>query len=176
MQGAYLALAIGLLPAVMPAQDSDPNASARSGDAAQRAGKYTTAIYFLTKAVSAEPKHPFAWNELCLANRALDQSEAAIDACRRQIDIDPRSPGVYRELGAALWHKGEFEAAISALQKQAEVDPRAAPHANLGRHYCLLKKYPDAISRTGSGACAGSGRLSGPRGSCLCLHRSGKDG
>ena len=145
MRRAYLALAMALLPAVMPAQDSDANVSARDGDAAWRAGKYTTAIYFLTKAVSAEPKHASAWNGLCRANLALDLLDAAIDACRHQIDIDPKSPGIYGALGSALWRQGKHAEAISAFQKQVEIDPSAGSHAILGRHYYLSKRYADAI-------------------------------
>jgi Flp pilus assembly protein TadD len=137
-------LVMPLLPGVLPAQDAAQ--SARTGLRAFSTGEYTTAIYFLKQAVTAEPRHPSAWKDLCRAYLPLDQIDAAVDACLRQIDVNPQSPGVYGALGAALWRKGKRNEAIAALQRQAEVDTQATgPHVPLGHYYCELGRYADAV-------------------------------
>jgi tetratricopeptide (TPR) repeat protein len=143
----YLALfviAISLLPGLIPAQDTAQ--LARTGQQAIASGAYTTAVYFLKQVVTAEPRHATAWKDLCRAYLALDQVDAAIDACLRQVDVNPQSPGVYGELGQALWRKGKRDEAISAFQQQVEVAPRdVAAHSSLGHYYCELGRFSDAV-------------------------------
>jgi TonB family protein len=137
-------LFMSLLPGVIPAQDTAQ--LARTGQQAANRGDYTTAVYFLKQVVTAEPKHASAWEALGRAYLALDQVDAAIDACLRQIEAHPQIPGVYSTLGRALWRKGKRDEAISAFQQQIDVDPRnSSAHGELGRLYCELERYADAV-------------------------------
>jgi TonB family protein len=143
MRMARFVIAMSLLPAVLRAQDTAQ--LGRAGQAAFTRGEYTTAIYFLKQAVAAEPRHPAAWKDLCRAYLALDQVDAAIDACLKQIDVNPQSPAIYA-LGSALWRKGKRDEAIAALQQQIEVDPRdISAHGTLGHYYCELERYAEAV-------------------------------
>jgi TonB family protein len=145
MRFAPFAIVMSLLPGIVPAQDTKP--WARLGQQAVNAGAYTTAVYFLKGAVAGEPRHPSAWGDLCRAYLDLDQVDAAIDACLRQIDVNPQSPGVNGLLGRALWRKGKRDEAISALQQQIEVDPRdISAHRSLGHSYCELGRYAEAVA------------------------------
>jgi TonB family protein len=144
MRLARYIFAMSLLPGVLPAQDAGQ--AARTGQRAISDGAYTTAVYFLKQAVTLEPRHPSAWKDLCRAYLDLDQVDAAIDACLRQIDVHPETPEVYGTLGRALWQKGKRDEAISAFQQQIEVDPRnSSAHGNLGRLYCDLGRYAEAV-------------------------------
>jgi tetratricopeptide (TPR) repeat protein len=144
MRLARFVIAACLLPGAIPPQATAQ--LARIGQQAVASGDYTTAVYFLKPAVAAEPKHATAWKDLCRAYLALDQVDAAIDACLKQIDVNPQSPGVYGELGRALWRKGKRDEAISAFQQQVEVAPRdIAAHGTLGHYFCELGRYADAV-------------------------------
>lgn len=132
MRAVSILLAMSLMPGFVRAQDSD--------------GAYTTAVYNLKQTVASNPRHPSAWGDLCRAYLALDQVDAALDACLKQIDVNPRSPSVYGSLGGALWRKGKRNEAIAAFQQQVEVDPEnAAGHVSLGHAYSELGKYADAV-------------------------------
>jgi TonB family protein len=144
MRFARFICAVSLLPGVIPAQDTAE--SARTGQAALTQGAYTTAVYFLKQVVAADPRHPSAWKDLCRAYLGLDQVDAAIDACHKQIEVHADSPGTYRTIGQALWRKGRRDEAIAAFRQQIEVDPRdASGHANLGHYYCELGRYSEAV-------------------------------
>lgn len=144
MRLARFAFMLSVLPSVIPAQDTAH--LVRTGQRAFTDGAYTTAVYFLRQAVAAEPKHGWAWKDLCRAYLALDQVDAAVDACLRQIDVFPQSSGVYGALGRALWRQGKREEAISALRQQIEVDPRDnSAHNILGHYYCELGRYAEAL-------------------------------
>ena len=139
-----LIFALSLLPAALPAQDTAQ--VARTGERALSTGEYTTAVHFLKQAVAADPRHPSAWKELCRAYLGLDQLDAAIDACLKQIDVHPDAPQVYEILGRAYWKKGKRDEAISAFQQQIEVDPKnSAAHGDLGRLYRELGRSADAV-------------------------------
>ncbi len=144
MRRAAFAFVISLLPGIIPAQDTAQ--LARTGQQALSSGAYTTAVYFLKQAVTAEPRHLSAWKDLCRAYLALDQVDPAMNACQRQIDANPEIPGVYEALGRALWQKGRRDEAISAFGQQIEVTPRdVAAHRSLGHYYGELEKYPEAV-------------------------------
>jgi Flp pilus assembly protein TadD len=90
MRVARLVILISILPGVLPAQDTAQFAS--TGQRALGDNAYTTAVYFLKQVVTADPKHPSAWKDLCRAYLALDQVDLAIDACLKQIDVHPPRP------------------------------------------------------------------------------------
>jgi tetratricopeptide (TPR) repeat protein len=145
MRVARLVILISILPGVLPAQDTAQFAS--TGQRALGDNAYTTAVYFLKQVVTADPKHPSAWKDLCRAYLALDQVDLAIDACLKQIDVHPESAGIYDALGRAYWQKGKPDEAIGAFRQQLEVDPHnSSAHGDLGHHYCELGKYAEAIS------------------------------
>lgn len=138
------AFVVSILPGVIPAQDAAQ--LVRTGQRAFGAGEYITAVYFLKQAVAADPKHMWAWKDLCRAYLALDQVDAAVDACLKQIDVFPQSPGVYGALGRALWRKGKREEAIAALRRQIEFDPLDnSVHATLGHYYLETERYAEAL-------------------------------
>lgn len=146
MRRALIAGMVWLLPGVLPAQETAIQSAARAGHRAFREGAYTTAVYFLTDVVTAEPKHPSAWKDLCLAYLALDRVDAALDACRHQIDAHPETRYVYRALGQALLRNGQRDEAIAAYRRQLEQDPRdVSAYGELGNIYCDLGRYAEAL-------------------------------
>lgn len=149
-----------LLVSAIRAQDSAPQATKRDGATtaptsaalaqaglqAFHRGAFTTAAYFLSQAVALEPKHKWAWNDLCMSYFELDKLDAAVNACLAQIDANPESPTAYNNLGRAYWRKEQRDEAIAAFREQIEVNPQDRfAHGNLGNLYCELQRYSEAV-------------------------------
>jgi cytochrome c-type biogenesis protein CcmH/NrfG len=50
-------------------------------------------------------------------------------------------------LSGAILAQDQSEALIASLQKQIEINPEDfSPHANLGKLYCELQRYPEAVA------------------------------
>jgi TonB family protein len=134
-------------PADKPASRQPPSSTALANlsvDAFNQ-GKFTTAVYLLKQAVAQDPKHTWAWNDLCRAYLTLDHLDAAIDACRQQIEVFDKSTKAYNNLGVALQRQQKIDEAVAAFRKQIELSPQDRyAHANLGRLYYLLQKYSEA--------------------------------
>jgi tetratricopeptide (TPR) repeat protein len=158
---------------VLPAQDQR---AARAGHQALFAGAYTTAVYFLKQVWTAEPRHLSAWKDLCRAYLALDQVDAAIDACHKQIDVYPDGPDVYRILSQALWRKGKRDEAISALRRQIEIDPERLVRARRSGAFVLrTRKIRGSRSRTRDRRRDGTKQRPRPRGSRRRILGAGRD-
>ncbi len=117
-----------------------------AGLAAYRNTDYRTAVALLERAVSLEPEHRDAWNDLGLAYLGLSELEKAEAAFRKQVEVNPFDEFAYNNLGRALLRQGKPEEAEAAFKKQIEVNPldRFA-HANLGDLYRTQRRYQEAV-------------------------------
>ncbi len=117
-----------------------------AGDAAMKRGEFQTAIDLLKRAVEAEPKHKWAWNNLGNAYLASHKTDEAIVAFKKQIEINAYDEYAYNNLGRAYWTKRSYSDAAAAFQKQLEINPLDKfAHANLGRMYAEEHKYDQAL-------------------------------
>jgi Flp pilus assembly protein TadD/transglutaminase-like putative cysteine protease len=119
---------------------------AESGSSAIENQNYKLAIELLKRAVAADPKHKYAWNNLGRAYMADGQLDQAIAAYQKQIEVNPYDEYAYNNLGRVYWIQRNYEQAAEAFNKQIGVNPLDQfAHANLGGVYLDWKKYSDAV-------------------------------
>lgn len=119
---------------------------AQSGNNAIANQNYKLAIELLKRAVAADPKHKYAWNNLGRAYLASGQLDQAIGAFQKQIEINPYDQYAYNNLGRVYWIQRKYDLAAQAFNNQIGVNPLDQfAHANLGGLYLDWKKYPEAV-------------------------------
>jgi Flp pilus assembly protein TadD len=129
------------IPAGMTAEDL-----IKSGNEAAKNGNYTLAISLLNRAVEAEPKSKWAWNDLGLAYLYARQDELAIHAFEKQIEVNSYDPNAYNNLGRVYLRQRKYEEAEKWFAKQIEIQPLDKyAHGNLGLAYLESHKYQEAI-------------------------------
>ncbi len=135
--------AVGTLapPPGMKADELD-----ESGRAAMRAGNFTLAVDLFKRAVEADPKHKYAWNNLGLVYLAMRKNDDAIAAFKKAGEVNPYDEYAWNNLGRAYWQERKYEDAAAAFHKQLEVNPLDKfAHGNLGQMYAEWHKYSDAV-------------------------------
>jgi Flp pilus assembly protein TadD len=108
----------------------------REGLARTRAGELEGAVAAYREALTLEPSHIRARNNLAvLLDRAGDH-EGAAGHLRRALELDPENSELLSNLGAALGSLGRFDEAEKELKRAARLDPtRTDVRANLGILY-----------------------------------------
>jgi tetratricopeptide (TPR) repeat protein len=128
-------------PAGMKADELD-----ESGRAAMRAGNFPLAVDLLKRAVEADPKHKYAWNNLGLAYLAMRRNDDAIAAFKTAGEVNPYDEYAWNNLGRAYWQERKYDDAAAAFHKQMEVNPLDKfAHGNLGQMYAEWHKYDEAV-------------------------------
>src|SRR5258706_677269 len=82
--------------------------------------EYEAGRQLFERAVQANPKHVYAWNNLGRALAALGRTEEARKAYETQIAINPRDVYAYNNLGLLLESEGKGDQAVDLLKKQLE--------------------------------------------------------
>ncbi|MGH9570711.1 MAG: tetratricopeptide repeat protein, partial [Candidatus Angelobacter sp.] len=139
-------VAVTLSPGTVESADSTA-----LNDAAQArldVDDYKGAEELALKAIQADPKSPYAWNNLGRAylgeGDKLDQAESAF---RKQIEINPYDQYAYNNLGRTLLQLHRTDEAVAAFRKQIQIVPLDQyAHMNLGRTLLTMKKYDEAIA------------------------------
>lgn len=125
------ALVLLFVAAAMLAQDPAKIKEAlqlvNDGNTALADREYTTAVRLLKQALALQPADAAAWGALGRSYLALDQVDAAIDACEKQIAFNPAGADAYNSFGLALWRKEKRGEAIAAFRKQIEINPQHIP-------------------------------------------------
>jgi tetratricopeptide (TPR) repeat protein len=118
-----------------------------SGHDALENGSYAQAVALLKRVTELEPDHKTAWNQLGRAYLELKQSDAAIEAFRKQIALNAYDLYSYNNLGRAYSAQRKFPDAEAAFQKQLDINPLDGyAHANLGTLYLEWRKYQPAAA------------------------------
>jgi len=126
--------------------DMKPEDLNEAGRKALSSGDLTMAVDLLERAVKADAKQKYAWNNLGLAYLGLGQTDKAIPAFQKQIEMDPYDEYAYNNLGRAYRILHKYPEAEDAFHKQIEVNPLDKyAHENLGDLYLDWKKYSDAV-------------------------------
>jgi tetratricopeptide (TPR) repeat protein len=128
------------------AADMKPDDLVRRGNEERKNGNYGLAIGLLNRAVEADPKSKFGWNELGLAYLDSRLDDLAINAFQKQIEVNPYHDRAYNNLGQVYLRQRKYEEAIKSFRKQIEIDPlHKYAHANLGNAYLEQHKYAEAL-------------------------------
>lgn len=125
--------------------DSKPADLQKRGNAARKNGNYALAIDLLKRAVDADPKNQWAWNDLGLAYLDSMQDDQAISSFQKQIEINPYHPYAFNNLGQVYLRQRKYDEATKWFGKQIEIDPLDKyAHRNLGIVYLEQQRYADA--------------------------------
>jgi tetratricopeptide (TPR) repeat protein/transglutaminase-like putative cysteine protease len=128
------------------AADTKPDDLVKRGNEERKNGNYQSAVEILKRAVQADPKSKFGWNDLGLAYLDLMDDDLAISAFQKQIEINPYHDLAYNNLGRLYLRQRKYDEAVKYFGKQIEIDPLDKySHANLGIAYLEQHKYQDAL-------------------------------
>lgn len=141
---------IKLSPGAVEGVTADSTDAVKLDDAAEarlNVNDYKGAEEFALKAVKADPKSQYAWNNLGRAYLGEgDQLDKAEQAFRKQIEINAYDEYAYNNLGQTLRREHRTDEAIAAFRKQIEIVPLDKwAHKNLGNTLFTLKKYAESI-------------------------------
>lgn len=149
-QDADQQLAIKLSPGSVESVTVDSTDAVKLNEAAEarlNVNDFKGAEEFALKAVKADPKSQYAWNNLGRAYLGeRDQLDKAEQAFRKQIEINAYDEYAYNNLGQTLRREHRTDEAIAAFRKQIEIVPLDKwAHKNLGDTLFTLKKYDESI-------------------------------
>jgi tetratricopeptide (TPR) repeat protein len=140
-----LALESRVAAAVSPSGQLNVKELYKSGSDAIDSFHYAQAVTLLKRAVELEPTHGAAWTNLGRAYMGLHQTDAAIDAFRKQIDVNAYDLYAYNNLGVAYRSQQKLHEAETAFLKQIEIDPlNKFAHESLGGLYLDQHNYDAA--------------------------------
>ncbi len=126
--------------------DTRPEDLIKRGSEERKNGNFGLAISLLNRAVEADPKSKYGWNELGLTYLDSNLDELAINAFQKQIEVNPYHDRAYNNLGQVYLRERKYDEAMKAFNKQIEIDPlHKYAHANLGRAYLEQHKYTEAL-------------------------------
>lgn len=128
------------------ALDIKPDDLVRRGNEERKNGNYGLAIALLNRAVEADPKSKFGWNELGMAYLDSRFDGLAINAFQKQIEINPYHQYAYNNLGRVYLRQRKYDEATKWFAKQIEISPLDKyAHSNLGIAYLEQHKYAEAV-------------------------------
>ncbi|MFL9831437.1 tetratricopeptide repeat protein [Flavobacterium sp. ST-87] len=94
------------------------------GIAAARKENDKEAIEYYKKAISLDPEFAFAYDNMGLSYRKLNDIDNAILAYQKSLEIDPNGAMPLQNIAVAYQYKKEFYKAIDAYKKLAELDSK----------------------------------------------------
>jgi len=110
-------------------------------------GRRQEALAAYQQAVQLDPSDPFAWNNLALVHRDLEQPDEALRACRQALELDPQAARPWTTLGRIYRELGRLEEARQAAQKGTRLAPKdARAWLTLGKVYRDLGRPAQARS------------------------------
>jgi Tfp pilus assembly protein PilF len=115
----------------------------------QRAGGLEEAERLYRRSIELHPTAE-AWTFLGWVFSWRGDPRTAIEHCHRAIEADPTFGNPYNDIGAYLIELDRAEEAIPWLQRAIAApryEARVFPHANLGRVYERLGRFPEAIAQ-----------------------------
>lgn len=101
-----------------------------AGDAYSRTGNVDKAVELYTKAAEISSDPATAYFNICRAQRATGNTQAAIQACNKAITIDPNRWEFYQVLGAMQQNAAQDQLAIETYEKGIQTAQRSVA-ANL---------------------------------------------
>lgn len=95
----------------------------RKGLEETQKGDFKAAILNYEKAVVFDPKFAFAYDNMGICYRRLNQYDEAIKAYEKSLKIDPNGTMPLQNMAVAYSYKGEFKKAIKAYERLAKITP-----------------------------------------------------
>lgn len=85
---------------------------------------YAKAVEYFEKAVKEDPEFAFAWDNLGVNYRRLDNYDKAIEAYNKSLSVDPYGLMPLQNIAVAYQYKKEYQKAIEAYQRLAQLDEK----------------------------------------------------
>lgn len=86
-------------------------------------GNYESALAYYKEAVRIDPKFAFAWDNLGLTYRRLNQNEKAIEAYLESLKLDPEGPVPLQNIALTYRITGQYKKAIEAYEHLGKIYP-----------------------------------------------------
>lgn len=108
--------------------------------------QYEKAIESYRKAVKADPKFAFAWDNLGICYRRTGKYKEAINCYKKSHDIDPLGTTPLMNMGVAYMLLQDYKSAAAAYDKLIELDPEDAEgYYGAGKAYFLCNDYEKGL-------------------------------
>jgi len=98
----------------------------KSGLEATKREDFKKSIECYQKAVKIDPNFAYAYDNMGICYRRLNEYDKAIDAYEKSLKIDPYGTMPLQNLGIVYQHKKEYAKAIAAYERLAEIDSKNA--------------------------------------------------
>ena len=127
----------------------DPEALRYYSLGAQEAkdGNHERAIEYFQEAIRIDPNFAFAWDNIGIAYRRLNQYDKAIEAYNKSLELDPYGMMPLQNIAIAYQYKKEYKKAIEAFEKLGKVHP-GSPEVYYGIAHVYaydLKEFEKAL-------------------------------
>lgn len=109
-------------------------------------GNYKDAEDTLKNVVKINPNNDFAWSNLCVLYRNIDNNTEALKSINRAIEIDSNNAQYWFNKGDTLFWLGDFQESIHSFDKAIELDPEECDDALAikGMAFIKLNKMTEA--------------------------------
>jgi len=108
--------------------------------------QYAPAIESYKKAVKADPKFAFAWDNLGLCYRKMGKYKEAISCYEKSSAIDPNGPTPIMNMGVAYTLLKDYKSAASAYEKLILLNPSDPEgYYGAGKSYYLANNYEKGL-------------------------------
>ncbi|MBZ4033711.1 tetratricopeptide repeat protein [Flavobacterium sp. 17A] len=84
---------------------------------------YKGAIEFYKKAVKIDPNFAFAYDNMGICYRRLEQYDLAIDAYEKSLKIDPNGLMPLQNIAVVYSYKKEYKKAVKTYEKLSQIEP-----------------------------------------------------
>ncbi len=85
-------------------------------------GNYKKALKHYKKAVEIDPNFTFAWDNLGVTYRKLEEYDKAIEAYQNSLKINPKGKTPLQNIAIVYAYKKEFDKALEAYNRLAEIE------------------------------------------------------
>ena len=86
-------------------------------------GNFERAIEYFQEAIRIDPNFAFAWDNIGISYRRLNQYDKAIEAYTKSLELDPYGMMPLQNIAIAYQYKKEFKKAIDAFEKLGKIHP-----------------------------------------------------
>lgn len=105
------------------------------------------AVDYFKKAVEIDPQFAFAWDNLGVNYRRLNQLDKALESYKKSLEIDPNGTFPLQNIAVVYIYKKEYQNAVNAYEKLAEKDKTNPEiYYGLGNVYAIyLQDYEKGL-------------------------------
>lgn len=109
--------------------------------------RYNEAIKCFNEALKEDPDFAFAWDNLGVTYRKLENYDKAIECYEKSLELDPKGLMPLQNIAIVYQYKKEYEKAINAYKKLAEIDDKNPEvFYGIGNVYAMnLKDYENGL-------------------------------